>query len=196
MEKKKDKDKDYQLLCDQMEKQGYKREESVLSGTKVSVLGLISSGIVSILFIVLYIAIYKEQSYLEFTYFSFIIQVVISLFIHEILHGLAWKIAGKLKWEDIAFGISHLIPYCHCHKCIDRNLYLVGIVTPIILLGGVPSIAAIILQNPFLLIFGTINILLAGGDIVLALKLVKIKEKTVKVFDHPYKAGFVLFDRK
>lgn len=67
---------------------------------------------------------------------------------------------------------------------------------PFFILGICMGLVAIILRNPLILLIAVLNILGAGGDTAIAIKLFKyIKKKNVLILDHPTECGFVGFKK-
>jgi hypothetical protein len=63
---------------------------------------------------------------------------------------------------------------------------------PAIILGIIPSLAAIILGNPGLLVFGMFFTLAAGGDFLI-INLLRNESKDDLVLDHPSEAGCYIY---
>ena len=69
---------------------------------------------------------------------------------------------------------------------------------PCIILGIIPSIISIFFSIDFLLIFSSLQIGFAGGDLLINVLIIKNKSKKNEqlYFDHPTEVGVVLFDKK
>lgn len=123
--------------------------------------------------------------------------VIASIFIHELLHGVGWQFFTKGKWKSIYFGImwEYLTPYCHCREPLKPGQYLVGVLTPFMVLGAGLYIAAFISGSNLLFLLSLLNILSAGGDTTIAcigLKYLKQNESCY-ILDHPTDCGFIAF---
>lgn len=125
----------------------------------------------------------------------FIPVLIIGTIMHELIHGLTWAIFANRGFRSIKFGIkwSMITPYCHCKEPLKKQHYLLGALTPMIFLGIIPGIIAIVLGNPFWLLFGIFFTWAAGGDILGAIMLQKVK-KHEWVADHPEMLGFEVVD--
>lgn len=124
----------------------------------------------------------------------FIVIIFIVTVIHELLHAIGWVIISRKGWSIIKFNINAMIPSCACKVVLEKKQYLVGVLTPFIVLG----IGSII----FLMIYpGTLSLLTmlvvfveAGGDLVIAFSILKEKNETL-ISDHPTKAGYIAYNK-
>jgi len=118
--------------------------------------------------------------------------------IHELIHGIFILVFAKNRLKSIKFGImpaSKLFtPYCHCMEKLKINHYKIVVIMPLIIMGIIPTIISIIIGNIFLLFWGIICIIAAGGDILVFLKTLKQKRDSW-IFDHPTKAGFYIYKK-
>ena len=90
-----------------------------------------------------------------------------------------------------------LTPYCTCKSVIGRGRYFLGSIMPCIILGILPSILAIVIGNVPLLVLGALNVMAAGGDLMVILMILKnsAKGKEQLFLDHPSKIGLIVFER-
>lgn len=65
----------------------------------------------------------------------FIVIIFIVTVIHEILHAIGWVIISRKGWSIINFNINAMIPSCTCKVVLEKKQYLVGVLTPFIVLG-------------------------------------------------------------
>lgn len=63
---------------------------------------------------------------------------------------------------------------------------------PLILLGIGSLILALSFKSLSILVFAVINVIIAGGDLIIAFSIRKVTKRSL-VIDHPYEAGFVAF---
>lgn len=115
--------------------------------------------------------------------------------VHELLHGIAWMIAGRKPLETVKFGfqLKTLTPYAHCTEPLDVTAYRIGAIVPGIVLGIIPAIAALVIGHAGWLVFGFLFTLAAGGD-ALILWVLRDVPREALVEDHPEKAGcYVIF---
>jgi hypothetical protein len=120
--------------------------------------------------------------------------IIIGLLLHELIHGITWAIFIKNGFKSIKFGIlwKMLTPYCHCKEPLIIKHYILGAITPAIILGFIPSILALILGDFELLLFGILFIMSAGGDFLVINLLWKENSDDV-VQDHPSEAGCMIY---
>lgn len=85
-----------------------------------------------------------------------------------------------------------LTPYCHCKEPLNVRQYIIGAIAPAILLGIVPSIVAIMIGNPGLLLFGMFFTIAAAGDILI-INLLRKENSSDLVQDHPSEAGCYIY---
>lgn len=181
---------------------GYKEQVDYISVLKANVLAFLTAGPFALLFFFIYLIIWKELYFQLYSSYPFIllwIAIFLSIPVHEFLHGLTWRIFCKNGWDSIHFGVmwSKLTPYCHCKEPLNIKSYLIGAIMPFLLLGVVVGIIAIITGNPYILLLALLDILSAGGDTTVVLKLLThIDKENVLVLDHPIEVGYVLFEKK
>ncbi len=113
---------------------------------------------------------------------------------HELIHGITWSMFTKQGMKSMKFGVlwKALMPYCHCKEPLSVKGYMIGAVMPAVILGFTPSILAIILGNPTLMVFGVIFTLTAGGDFMM-LDILRKEPKENLVLDHPSKVGCYIY---
>jgi Putative zincin peptidase len=121
---------------------------------------------------------------------AFFAVVIISVIAHEFIHGLTWKLVGRVPSSAISYGIqwSALTPYAHLNEPIDINVYRIGGLMPGLVLGIIPYILSLILGDGNLLWFSVIHTLAAGGDWLILWSLRSVRQGTL-VEDHPSRAG-------
>jgi len=100
--------------------------------------------------------------------------------VHEHVHGVFWAMGAQNGWKDVQFGFN------------KKTL------TPMTILGIITGVIAIILGNPFIMLFSVFHVFGGAGDILIVGMVLreKIKGKDVLIFDHPYDCGFILFEKK
>lgn len=124
-------------------------------------------------------------------YVSFIIIIVISVTLHELLHGLGWMLAGHLRWADIYFHVSAMMPTTNCKIPLTKRAYLTGVLLPFIVFGLTGLAALLLLPGTLTLLIALTNFTLAGADLLIALCV--IREPANACFtDHPTMAGYLI----
>lgn len=109
---------------------------------------------------------------------------------HELLHGVTWWLLSGEPRPQVRYGIKlwTFTPYAHVQGTVLAMPYAVGVAMPGIVLGLLPSVAALISGNPALLAFGLAFTIMAGGD-VLVLWLIRDIRRGELVRDHPTRVG-------
>jgi len=120
----------------------------------------------------------------------FITAFVLGAFLHEILHAIGFLIFGKLTIKQVQIGIKwkYLTPFAHCMVPLKASVYRIALLLPAIILGIVPSLIAIITGKSWLLIYGTLFTILAGGDFLVFWIIRKVSSDKL-VQDHPERCG-------
>jgi hypothetical protein len=101
---------------------------------------------------------------------------------------------SKGGFKSIKFGVlwKMLTPYCHCKEALKVRQYIIGAITPAIIMGIIPSVIAILIGNFGLLIFGMFFTMAAGGDLLM-INLIRKESSTDLVQDHPSEVGCYIY---
>lgn len=201
----------YQLICDEKNAEGYQVVESTISIVKANVMAILIAGPIAFIAFVIFqllngmgrgghviIASTSESIGINLFmllggYILFLVVMLALIVIHEGLHGLGWSMFCKDGWKSIRFGViwKYVTPYCHCKESLSFGAYLFGGLLPFLVLGVGFWIVALILGSKIVLFISLFNILAAGGDLTIALMLLKYRK--AKIYDHPTACGFVAF---
>lgn len=127
-------------------------------------------------------------SSLVFPLYRFIPILIISIFLHELLHGIGWGLIGGTGWENISFGIKQFTPYCHCEVPLSARAYRFGTLLPGLVLGFIPAVIALLLESPFLMGYSALMLMSAGGDLII-IWLLRDLAYSRRVEDHPSAVG-------
>ncbi|MBE6053628.1 MAG: DUF3267 domain-containing protein [Clostridium sartagoforme] len=190
----------YNNIRERLLSEGYKAEVSYISVLKANIMAFLTAGPFAVLIFGAYSKLWNGI-YLEIkSPYSLILAwvlLVLSIPVHEFLHGFTWRFFCKEGWKSIKFGVlwSKLTPYCHCKEPLNVNKYLIALLMPFFILGIVTGILAIILESPVMLFFSAFSILGAGGDTTIALKILKYRKRDIVILDHPTECGFVAFEK-
>lgn len=119
-------------------------------------------------------------------YRIFLAALVIGTLAHEIIHAICWWWLDDIAWNNIHFGFkwSSLTPYVHCPEPIEISNYRWGVAMPGIILGFLPFLVALLLQNGWLFGFGLFFTLAAAGDLLVLWLLRKVDAGSL-IQDHP-----------
>ena len=120
--------------------------------------------------------------------------LILGIVLHELIHGITWAKFAKEGFRSIKFGVlwKMLTPYCHCKEALNVRQYIIGAITPAIIMGIFPSIIAIMIGNFGLLIFGMFFTMAAGGDFLI-INLIRKEDSSDLVQDHPSEAGCYIY---
>lgn len=173
---------------------GYKENIEIISVLKAHVMALILTVPIIVVFAFLY---RLRWNGLEFKFSTeiiiYILILILSIPIHELLHGLGWSIFCKEGFKSVRFGIMKpsFTPYCSCKEPLSFKGYLIGGILPLILLGLLPCVLGILIQSSGILFLGFFGVISAGGDMAIILNLLKYRDGIF--LDHPSKGGFIVF---
>ena len=120
--------------------------------------------------------------------------LIIGIVLHELIHGITWAKFAKKGFKSIKFGVlwKMLTPYCHCKEALNVRQYIIGAITPAIIMGIIPAVIAIVIGNLGLLIFGMFFTMAAGGDFLI-INLIRKESSSDLVQDHPSEAGCFIY---
>jgi hypothetical protein len=113
---------------------------------------------------------------------------VLSIIIHEALHGVGWVLASRLPWSAISFGFKDFTPYAHCNQPMQARAYRIGTLFPVLVLGLLPALTGLALGSGALIIWAALMVFVAGGDLSIIWMLRRVPGRTL-VRDHPSRAG-------
>ncbi len=179
--------------------EGYEEKSEVISVLKANVMAFVTAGPFVILGVLLWILAKRHGTITGHIYDSilFLLLFLLTVFIHEVLHGVGWSLSTKKKWKSIYLGMmwEYLTPYCHCKEPLTPRQYLIGGLMPFAVLGIGLYVVAFITGSHMLLALGLLNILCAGGDTTIACMLFKYLKQNGNcyILDHPTECGFVAF---
>ena len=125
---------------------------------------------------------------------------VVGFAVHELIHGVFWAMGAERGWKDVQFGFikKTFTPYCTCLSPIRKGIYITGALMPMTILGIISGVVAILIGNPFLMLFSICHVFGGAGDVLIVGKILKERTegKDVLIFDHPYDCGFILFEKR
>lgn len=121
---------------------------------------------------------------------TLILVLAVSIIVHELLHALGFWLVGGVPWRRIKFGFSWqgFAPYAHCRDPLPTTAYRISVALPGLLLGVLPGLAGVAMQQPLLVMWATLMLLAAGGDAAV-LWAVRRVPGTARVLDHPTQVG-------
>jgi hypothetical protein len=121
---------------------------------------------------------------------AFVMVFIGSVILHEALHAVGYVWLGKARRDEIKFGFSWrgLAPYAHCKKAMPVRAYRWSVLLPGLLLGVLPGVLGLLTGAGWLIVYGGLMLVAAGGDTAVLLAIRHIPGN-VLVLDHPSKVG-------
>ncbi|MBR4389667.1 MAG: DUF3267 domain-containing protein [Prevotella sp.] len=121
--------------------------------------------------------------------------MVVGIVVHELIHGITWACYAKRGFRAISYGViwKMLTPYTHCDEPMRIRPYVVACLMPLLVLGIIPSVIAIIIGWIPLLAFGIFFIAGAMGDVLIVWMLRK-ENPEYMVLDHPSEPGYFIYE--
>jgi hypothetical protein len=120
------------------------------------------------------------------------VAIVVGIIVHELIHGFTWMAVTRQSFKHLSFGTMAGAVYCHIDVPMKKRPYIIGAVMPLLLLGVIPTVIAIVLGSTFWLVFGIIFIVSAIGDIMIMWKI-RREPSDALIYDHPTEAGCVVY---
>lgn len=120
---------------------------------------------------------------------------LVGIVVHELIHGVAWKLAANIPFSQITFGFQWktITPYAHCTIPIPKRAYVIGTVMPAVVLGIIPFIISLVNGSGWLLIIGVLFTFAAVGDFLI-IYLIRTVSWNALVEDHPTNAGCFVYE--
>lgn len=181
--------------------EGYKVAKVIdAANTKFGVLMNVFAGVIGIVLMGIFILIYRKD-YKEFSFdyevlIKFLIVMVCYILltiIHELLHGLAYKILTKRK---LKFGLTFTVAFCGVPDIyVYRKAAIISLLTPCVVIS-IASLIGIILVNDSAIRLGLIFLFSfhfggCSGDLYgFLLYLFKFRDKTTLMNDTGPKQTF------
>ncbi|MBQ3394214.1 MAG: DUF3267 domain-containing protein [Oscillospiraceae bacterium] len=193
----------FDRLCRKMEREGWQRKDLTVGLVFANVMAIVLSIPFFAVFIGAFLKLNMDRG-IDLGkgpgVFGLIgIAYLVSIVVHEQIHGITWSLFAPKRWKSISFGfiVQYLTPYCTCDDPLRKGPYICGALAPLVVLGIIPSVISLFNGSMPLLAYGLLMIMSAGGDMTIVLNILKnaSKSKEVLYIDHPYQAGGVMFER-
>ena len=183
-------------LIKEMEESGYSLIDLSVDGSKANIMSLFTGLVPSLIFIGLFIILYGWEKFIQLKFDLMMICFIVSIVIHEGIHGLFFGIFAKNHFKSIEFGIvwKSLNPYCYCSEPVNKAQYMTALLMPGTILGVCTGIIALLIGNGTLVGFSALSFFAAGGDIYIAYLILKNAKKRKEEYyiDHPIKPGVLV----
>jgi len=123
--------------------------------------------------------------------------LILGISLHEFLHAVGWSIFGRIPIREVKFGVmwKMLTPYAHLRNPIRAFAYKAGAISPSLVMGLLPYVLGLVIGNAWIVNFGLLFILAAGGDLLVFWKLHGVNHDAM-VIDHPTRAGCIVLDEE
>lgn len=129
-------------------------------------------------------------------FWRFLLIFVVGVLAHEVLHGVAWRLAGAMPGSiSLGFQWKTLTPYAHSDAPMTARAYRIGAVTPGVVLGVIPALVGLGVGAGAVFWFGIFFTLAAGGD-ALILWLLRGVASDRLVADHPSAPGCLVLPER
>ena len=186
-------------LIAEMTGQGYELEDLSVDGNTANKMALLTGVIPSAVFVLLFGLLHGWEKFKDVDLLLILVVFLISIIVHEGIHGLFFGMFAKSHFKSIEFGIiwKSMNPYCYCGEPLSRKHYLTGLLMPGIILGCSTGMLGLITGNASLILFSVFSLFAAGGDIYIAWMIMKTSKKgrEEKYLDHPDKPGVMMLHR-
>lgn len=137
------------------------------------ILNILACVIIVLLTIMTFIFTGNIDFIIDINLFSFIL-IFVWLVLHELLHGIGFLSLGKVKGANVVFGaeLEKGIFYCMCKEKISKLNILVALVLPLLLIGIIPYIIGLCINNNLLILLGVFNISGSVGDLLMIIDII------------------------
>ena len=191
---------DYQEQYNRLIAKGYTAKDRTIGVIKANLMAFVTAGPFAVLAVVLYLSKWVGEAFsfgADFVSMAlFLLVFLVSIPVHEALHGLAWSLVAKNGWKSIRFGILRpsYTPYCHCKEPLKFWAYLFGALTPFLVLAVGAFLVSYSSGSLFWLLFSVVHFIAAGGDTTLVCMMLPYTK--AQFLDHPSECGFTAFVRE
>ena len=180
----------------ELKARGYREKDVTISSGKATVLGVVFSVPFIVMIGLLYRLVLIERAHLSeiegLSFYSlFIAILVVSVVVHELLHGVGWAIASGKGWNAVRFNINAMMPSCACKVALEKKTYLIGVLAPFVVLGSGSILFVLVYPGTVSLLTMMVHFVAAGADLLIALHV--LREGACLIADHPTQAGYIAF---
>lgn len=188
---------EFQKMKTQLLEKGYHEKNVTITSGKAMCLGVLYALPFVIICGLLYRFLLIDQAHLleigglSF-YIMFIVIIVISVVVHELLHGIGWAVSSGKGWNVVRFNINAMMPSCACKVALEKKQYLIGVLTPFVFLGIGSILFEFIYPGTISVLTMMVNFIAAGADLIIAFNVLKEAGNSL-IVDHPTKAGYISF---
>ena len=186
-------------LVAEMTGHGYELKDLSVEGSKANKMALVTGVIPSAVFVLLFGLLHGWEKFRDVDFLLILVAFLISIIVHEGIHGLFFGLFAKNHFKAIEFGMiwKSLNPYCYCGEPLSRKQYLTGLLMPGIILGCCTGVLGLMTGNASLILFSVLSLFAAGGDIYIAWMIMQTSKKgrEEQYLDHPDKPGVMMLHK-
>ena len=190
----------YEALCARMARAGYTAHEAVLTDAQANALGLLCAAP----FVAPLWTYYRVRFYgstvvqapageSNLWALLFVALLLLSLPLHELLHGAFWRLAGRRGRGSIHFSFSGGMLLCSCGEPLSGGAYLLGVLGPFLTLGLGSLAVSLVWPGLLQMLLASALLACCGADLLIALRALPYRRAVIA--DHPVRAGFIAFTR-
>ncbi|WP_257958716.1 DUF3267 domain-containing protein [Bacillus sp. V3-13] len=125
----------------------------------------------------------------------FFVCFMVLVIVHEFFHMIGFHFAGKVPWNEIAYGVDFKkgIAYAHSKQMITVKAMKIALWLPFLVTGLLPFVIGVMLDEVFLTLLGAFLIGGCTGDFAFIFKIRKYSSNTL-VKDHPTEPQFTVYE--
>lgn len=140
---------------------------------QVGLLNILSILMIIPTFLIFYLFFGKYEMPMSFT-----IYFIIWMFLHELLHGLAFMLFKEVDNKKISYGIKleSGIFYCMCKQPVRRKVILTSLICPLFFIGIITFVIAVIFNLKTLALLSMFNVCGCIGDILMFIMFMCMKD--------------------
>ncbi len=146
-----------------MELENYQKRDLSISFWQANVYAIIFVFPVIVILFFIYSFVWgNPQINIQYPY---LLILLLGAVIHELIHGLVAMKYSSNGIGSIKFGMSwkFLTPHCHCKEPLKLKNYRLVVLSPLYILGIIPTIIGFSFNQIDIFNFGLLFILAAGG---------------------------------
>lgn len=174
--------------------EGYVAEKKTISILWANLLAVVLFAVVAVAGWAIMYSLWDNLHFGGIDSLIFLVGIVLGLVVHELVHGVTWLLLLKKGFSHLSFGLMTGAVYCHIDVPMDKRKYAIGALMPLLLVGVVPWVAAILSGCLTWMLVGAVMISGAIGDIMIVWTL-RSEPASTLVYDHPSEAGCYVYHK-
>lgn len=174
--------------------EGYVTEKKTISILWANLLAVVLFAVVAVAGWAIMYSLWDNLHFGGIDSLIFLVGIVLGLVVHELVHGVTWLLLLKKGFSHLSFGLMTGAVYCHIDVPMDKRKYVIGALMPLLLVGVVPWVAAILSGSLTWMLVGAVMISGAIGDIMIVWTL-RSEPASTLVYDHPSEVGCYVYHK-